>query len=73
MSLAPVPVSPDVSVGQNSFAEWAAQGPTEAEKTRAVYASFASAEDETVRIFLRKVDQIKYGGEINLGICLKIR
>ena len=67
MSLAPVPVSPDVSVGQNSFAEWAAQGPTEAEKTRAVYASFASAEDETVRIFCKRLLRSNTGERLTLA------
>ena len=51
--LAPAPVSPAASAGPTSFAAWAAQGPAEVEKIRAVYAEFADSDKESVSELLR--------------------
>ena len=60
--VAPAPIYPAASVGPTSFTAWAAQGLAEAEKIRAVFAAFASANEESVCEFLSEITASKEGG-----------
>ena len=48
MSAGTKPVFPDAFVGPNSFAAWLAQGAADSDQIRAVYASLAAADEDSI-------------------------
>ena len=63
MLVALTPVSPGASVNSTSFAAWESQRLAEAEQIRAVYALFATVDDESIGELLRYVTGRKKGGK----------